>query len=90
MLKITTRRDGDQCTLEVEGKLAGPWVPELEACWQLERSRGGSICVDLHSVTFIDAEGKALLTKLHREGASLAGKGCLTRAIIADVTGEPV
>jgi outer membrane protein len=90
MLKITTRREGSQCTLEVEGKLAGAWVPELEACWQLERSRGGSICVDLHSVTFIDTEGKALLAKLHREGASLAGKGCLTRAIIADVTGEPV
>ena len=48
------------------------------------------MCVDLHSVTFIDAQGKELLAKLHREGASLAGKGCLTRAIISDVTGQPV
>jgi len=90
MLKITTRREENQCTLELEGKLAGPWVAELETCFRSELSRGGSICVDLHNVTFIDNAGKDLLAKLHREGASLAGKGCLTRAIISDVTGQTV
>lgn len=90
MLKITTRREPTQCTLELEGKLAGPWVAELETCFRSEQSRGGSICVDLRSVTFIDAAGKDLLAKLHREGAALAGKGCLTRAIISDVTGQPL
>ncbi len=74
MLKITTRREENQCTLELEGKLAGPWVAELETCFRSERSRGGSICVDLHNVTFIDNAGKDLLAKLHREGAVAGGK----------------
>src|SRR5580704_12095131 len=88
MLKITIRREAENSILELEGKLAGPWVDELANCSQEERSRNAKIYVDLRNVSFIDAQGKALLQTLHREGATIAGKGCLTRAIIAQVTGE--
>ncbi len=88
MLKITIRREGENSVLELEGKLAGPWVDELANCSREEKSRSAKICVDLRNVSFIDAQGKALLQTLHREGATLAGKGCLTRAIIEQVTGE--
>lgn len=88
MLKITIRREGENSVLELEGKLAGPWVDELANCSSEEKSRSAKIYVDLRNVSFIDAQGKALLQTLHREGATLAGKGCLTRAIIEQVTGE--
>jgi outer membrane protein len=88
MLKITIRREGENSVLELEGKLAGPWVDELASCTREEKARNAKIFVDLQNVSFIDAQGKTLLQTLHREGATLAGKGCLTRAIIAQVTGD--
>jgi outer membrane protein TolC/ABC-type transporter Mla MlaB component len=89
MLKITVQRDQTSSTLLLEGKLAGPWVNEVQNSWQTERANAQKVCLDLNGVTFIDAEGKALLTKLHQEGATLISKGCLIRAIIAQVCGEP-
>jgi outer membrane protein TolC/ABC-type transporter Mla MlaB component len=89
MLKITVQRDQTSSTLLLEGKLAGPWVNEVQNSWQAERANAQKVCLDLNGVTFIDAEGKALLTKLHQEGATLISKGCLIRAIIAQVCGEP-
>jgi outer membrane protein len=88
MLKISVQRDETKSTLLLEGKLAGPWVAEVRSSWEAERATAKEVWVDLNEVTFIDAEGKALLTKLHQEGATLNCKGCLTRAIVAQVCGE--
>jgi hypothetical protein len=33
MLRITTHDHGDFLTFQLEGKLAGPWVQEMERCW---------------------------------------------------------
>lgn len=88
MLKITVNRQSDEMTLVLEGKLIGAWVSEVDSSWRAECGKGQSVRVDLAGVTFIDAEGKALLRRLHREGATLLGNGCLTKAIIAEVSGE--
>jgi hypothetical protein len=40
----------------------------------------------LTGVTFIDANGKALLTKLWQQGAQLQAVGCLTRCIVEEIT----
>jgi hypothetical protein len=91
MLKISTKRDEarKRLSLEVEGRLAGPWVHELELCWEVERSTmpAEAILVRLCAVTFIDDEGKELLTKIVHAGAGLEGNGCMVRAIIARITG---
>jgi hypothetical protein len=91
MLKISTKHDeaGKRLSLEVEGRLAGPWVQELERCWEGERSKmpAEAILVRLCAVTFIDDEGKELLTKIVHAGAGLEGSGCMVRAIIARITG---
>ena len=34
MLKITTKTKAVKITFELEGKLAGAWVNELERCWR--------------------------------------------------------
>jgi hypothetical protein len=38
MLRITADLDSDPIVLKVEGKLKGPWVTELEHCWQSTRA----------------------------------------------------
>ena len=88
MLKITMQIAAGVMTFELEGKLAGPWVKELELCW---RSAAGTqqispVRVDLSSVTFIDEEGKDLLGRMHREGAKLVATGCLNKCIVEGIT----
>ena len=84
-ITITTRPEG--VTVVLEGRLAGSWVDELAPCWKALTATQdpGSICVELHAVTFIDAAGKELLRTMHEEGAALAASGCMTRAILAEI-----
>jgi outer membrane protein len=88
VMKISAVNDEGTTVLKVEGRLAGPWVKELEEAWQRAREAGGSesVAVDLSQATFIDAEGKALLEKMHRGGSQLIARGCLTRAIVDEIT----
>lgn len=68
----------------LEGKLAGPWVTEMERCWQaaLDADQGcRSILVDLTAVSYVDAPGKELLTRMQRSGSELLVAGLMTRAI---------
>ena len=46
----------------------------------------GGIIIDITEVTFIDADGKALLMQLWREGAEFLAAGCLNRSIIEEIT----
>ena len=91
MLKISVKDNESQkqLLLEVEGRLAGPWVEELERSWQTERQRATSegIRVRLAHVTFIDDAGKELLSTMFQAGTKLEGSGCMVRAIIARITG---
>ena len=85
MLKITTRTDPTGTTFELEGKLAGPWVHELEGCWQEVTNSDRSVRVLLCAVTFIDDKGRDLLLEMHRHGAELVAEGCMNKAIIDDI-----
>ncbi len=91
MLKITGQKDAEQASMSIilEGKLAGPWVEELNAYWrQISGQQQSDPVIDLTGVTFIDADGKALLTKLWQQGAQLRAAGCLTRCVVEDITGS--
>jgi len=87
MLKITTRREAGVLVFQLEGRLAGPWVQELEICWRsaLDTRQGDPMRVDLSAVTFIDAEGKALLGQMYQERAELIASGCLNRCIVEEL-----
>src|SRR5947209_7890613 len=87
MLKITMQITAGAMTFALEGKLAGPWVREMELCW---RSAVGTqqmhpVRIDLSSVTFIDEDGKELLRKMYREGAKLTATGCLNKCIVEGI-----
>jgi len=89
MLKITGQRNAapNTWTLILEGRLAGPWVEELNSYWrQMSVNQQRHTVIDLTGVTFIDAAGKLLLTGLWRQGAELLAAGCLTRCLVEEIT----
>ena len=92
MLRITVHDDPRALTFQLEGSLAGPWLRELEACWQstLARPHRPTRRVDLTGVTFIDAAGKACLAAMHRQGAEFVAADCLTKAVVAEITQAPL
>jgi len=87
MLRITVHDNRESLTFQLEGKLAGVWVKEVEQCWQstLAHQRKPSLRVDLTGVTFIDEAGKACLEAMYRQGAELVAVDCLTKEIVAEI-----
>jgi anti-anti-sigma regulatory factor len=87
MLRITVHDKPQAFTFQLEGRLTGPWLRELEACWQstLAHQRKSILRVDLTGVTFIDDAGKACLAAMYRQGAELVAADCLTRDIVAEI-----
>ena len=89
MLKITVHPEGQSTTLLLEGRLAGPWVEELDRCWrQISTGPDARVVVDLHNVTFVDADGKGVLRQMRKHGAELRASGCLMRCIVEEIARE--
>jgi hypothetical protein len=86
MLKITTHRSDDSTRITLEGRLVGPWIEELERCWREaeQTAAGRRLILDLTGVTFVEQEGKALLTRIYQAGAELIASGCCMRSIVED------
>ncbi len=85
MLKITTRTDATATTFELEGRLAGAWVQELEDCWRKAANSDRPVRVMVCEVTFIDDKGKTLLAEMHQHGAELVAEGCMNSAIVQEI-----
>ncbi|HJT19019.1 MAG TPA: hypothetical protein VJ746_01035 [Nitrospira sp.] len=86
MLKITAQKVESGTRLALEGRLAGPWVEELERCWrEAGASAKGDVVVDLSGVTFIEQTGKVLLKRMWQEGVKLLAAGCCTRSIVDEI-----
>ncbi len=91
MLRITMHTDTTSLTLQLEGKLAGPWVGELAAYWQRIVAEEGRPVdrVDLAALVSLDGAGEKLLAAMHARGAELVAADCLMKAIVADIVGAP-
>ncbi|HEU4341658.1 MAG TPA: hypothetical protein VFU31_08820 [Candidatus Binatia bacterium] len=85
MLKITTQIDAAAAVFELEGKLAGPWVQELAACWRKVANSDRRVRVLLCGVTFIDDQGRELLADMYRRGAELVAEGCMNKAVVEQI-----
>ena len=92
MLRITVHDSPRTLTFQLEGRLAGPWLRELEECWRGAQAshRKATLRVDLTEVTSIDAAGQACLAAMHRHGAEFIAADCLMKAVVAEVTGALV
>ena len=87
MLKVTIKQVDSGETWELEGKLAGDWVRELERCWKDRPSSAGvSLQVHLKAVSYIDPAGKQLLTEMYGRGVEIRGCGCMTKAVVEEIT----
>ena len=91
MLKITTLTNPESTTFRLEGRLAGPWVQELERCWGsiVGTTTNHPLTVDLSAVTYVNSDGKDLLKKIHKQGAKLVASGCLTSCIVNEIVHVP-
>jgi anti-anti-sigma regulatory factor len=90
VLKITIHDTDGHLRLELEGRLAGAWVCELEHCWYTAKAshpkRG--CAVDLTGVTFIDQAGRYLLQLMHRDGVSFIASGLMRQDVLDQITGS--
>jgi anti-anti-sigma regulatory factor len=90
MLKITIHNAMNAATLKLEGRLAGPWVGELERSWRAVKdgSPDKLVTVDLCDVTFVDAEGRKLLGRMYEQGARMQTFGCMAKGIVEEIIQE--
>ena len=88
MLRITVHKDSASITFQLEGRLSGPWISELDKCWQqtLTIEKQAPIRVDLTGLTFLDSAGKEYLHKMHSRGAEFVAADCETKSIIDEIT----
>jgi hypothetical protein len=75
MLRITINEASKEAAeMILAGRVAGPWVEELDRVWQEAAPRIGSrkLTIDLRDVTYADAAGKNVLLKiLSQSGAEM-------------------
>ena len=71
MLKISIISDSDQAIqFQLEGKLVGPWVEELQRLSDEALSHQKAVSLDLEKVWFVDPRGVTLLRDLARKQVS--------------------
>ena len=91
MLRITIYDSAREFRLRLEGRLAGPWVREVEMCWQTALSvvGGRAVVVDLRDVDFVDDAGERLLAAMHQRGTQFLAARPMTAHLIREITGAP-
>lgn len=92
MLRISIKYQANSTTLRLEGKLVGPWIPELEHCWHglSSTTKPAHLIVDLAGVSWVDSSGRALLREMHSRGATLEGRGLLSQLFIHWIIAPPM
>jgi anti-anti-sigma regulatory factor len=86
MLKIDTIESTSEIVLSLHGRLAGPWVDELESHWRRMQATAGErpLSVDLSGVTGIDAAARYLLQLMRMRNVCLVGASIAIRASLDD------
>ena len=73
MLKIERIETAGQTpTLRVEGRVIGPWVEELRRSCEPVLATGARLTLDLGDVSFVDADGVALIRSLRQRQVALS------------------
>jgi anti-anti-sigma regulatory factor len=87
MMKIQVNEEGEQVILQIEGRLAGPFVAALEDCWRSTRASTADrrICVDLKNVTCIDRAARKLLQAMHGSGVQFLRAGMAIQDIVEEI-----
>ncbi len=87
MLKITLHDSALEFRITLEGRLTGPWVAELEQCWQTASSTtaGRRTILDLGEVDFICPDAEAVLCRMHAQGVEFLAETPIIRSLLHDI-----
>lgn len=68
-LRITIHEDREPIEITLEGRVAGPWVAELNRVWAETAPRLATrkLSLDLRNVTYADAGGKQVLRNIYAQ-----------------------
>jgi hypothetical protein len=87
MLRITIHEGTKAQTIQLEGKLVGPWAEEFNRIWHsLAPSLGSKeLRLDLRGVAFVNARGRQLLREIYQKtNASFLADSPLTQYFAND------
>ena len=90
MLRITVHKNSQTVRLQLEGRLAGPWVDRAGRILArtLASERQPNIEVDLTGLISIDRAGKSCLAAMHHRGAEFIVADCETKSIVDEIVGK--
>ena len=86
MLRITHTGSVRVGTINLEGKLIGPWIDELRSVVASARLKY-AVWLDLAHLSFADAAGIDLLRAFRRDGIRLVGASPLIEGLLASREG---
>lgn len=68
-LKITIQNNDGEIGMTLEGRVAGPWVAELNRVWVDTAPQLGqkTLSIDLRNVTYADGPGKQVLRDIYAQ-----------------------
>ncbi len=68
-LKITVQEQDQKVEIKLEGRVVGPWVPELRRVWEETAPQLGTktLLIDIQHVTYADAGGKQVLRDIYAQ-----------------------
>ncbi|HEY2380446.1 MAG TPA: hypothetical protein VGK48_04620 [Terriglobia bacterium] len=87
MLRIIVERNSKTATMRLVGKLAGPWLEELDRTWADIHSGGAGdgVLLDLSDVTFVAPEARERLESMYRQGARFKTSSCCGKSIVEEI-----
>ena len=87
MLKISKIDTETEQRLILEGRLANPWIADLDSHWKETRHAHPErdFVVDLKGVVRIDNAGECALTLMKAEGARFLASGIRMKHLIQDL-----
>jgi anti-anti-sigma regulatory factor len=89
VFKLTTVTIGEsEAVLTLEGRLTSEWVAELARTTATAMTQATHVTLELSGLTFVDANGVAMLRDAAERGARLTGGSTFITALIADGAGR--
>jgi hypothetical protein len=91
MLRITIHETDDAMAIQLEGRIAGPWVAELGHAWAEAAPRLASrkLSLNLRDVTYVDIGGKQVLRNIYAQtGATLLATSPSTQFLAGEIAGN--
>lgn len=89
MLRITVHQASQTIRLQLEGRLAAPWLDELDESFQraVASESGSKVAMDLTGLISIDRAGRTYLEAMHQQGVQFIVGDCETKSIIDEIVG---